>query len=454
MAEATHRPVDELARFVPRLEHGDLPEDVVRLVERIFVDTVGVAIAGAAEGSGQTTAEAFGALGPADRGPATIIGHDWQGTAPEAAFVNGTAAHGLDYDDVAEPMSNHPSTTMVPALLAVGESIGASGEDLIAAYVAGYETQYYLAAPIMSAHYEVGWHATSTLGTLGTATAVANLIDLAVDETRHALNIAASEASGLKRNFGSDTKPMHAGMAARSGVTAALLAADGFTADHDAIAADRGFLDLYTRPEGFDLSALPALGEQLGIAEAGVHVKKYPCCYFTHTTIEAASRLREEQGLAPENVAAVTVTMSQGAHDALHHQDPETGLEGKFSMHYCVAAALATERVDLATFDDENVDHPDVQAVRERVSFELDTSRPYASHGTSLRVETRDGKTFERDLADPPGTADNPLSAAELEAKFRRCASRRFDEARVERAHPLLDDLRDLDDVSELTATL
>jgi len=454
MANARHRPVEALTEFLPSLEYDDLPPEAVRRVERIFVDTVGVAIAGTSEGAGSTAADTMDALGPTDRGPATVIGRDWTATAPEAAFVNGTAAHGLDFDDVADPMSNHPSTTMVPALLAAGETVDASGPDLISAYVAGYETQYYLAGPILPAHYEVGWHATSTLGTLGTTAAVATLLDLSAAETRHALNIAASMPSGLKRNFGSDTKPMHAGMAARAGATAALLAGEGFTADADAIATDRGFLDLYTRPDGFDPDALSPLGEPLGIAESGVHVKKYPCCYFTHTTIETASRLREEVGLEADEVESVTVRMSQGAHDALHHEDPSTGLEAKFSMHYCVAAALATDRVDLATFDDGHVDDPDVQAVRRWVSFELDASRPYTSHETSLTVETRDGEVYERALADPPGTADDPLSAAELEAKFHRCATRQFEESRAERAHELLDDLRTVSSVEAVAEVL
>lgn len=454
MAETRPRPVDALAEFVPALEYGDLPSAVVRLVERCYVDTVGVTIAGATEGSGEMSAAALGPLGADDRGTATIIGHDWRGTPLEAAFVNGTAGHGLDYDDVAEPMSNHPSVTMVPALLAVGEVVDATGRDLISAFVAGYETQYYLAAPIMPTHYEVGWHATATLGTFGATAGVANLLDLSVEQTRHALNIAASMPSGLKRNFGSDTKPMHAGMAARAGVTAALLAREGFTADHDAIGDDRGFLDLYTRPDGFDLDALPELGDDLGIATAGVHVKKYPCCYFTHTSIAAAAGIRDEHDLEPADIDSVTVTASQGAHDALHHRDPDTGLEGKFSMHYAVAAALATERVDLATFDDANVDDPAVQALRERISFELDESLPYATHEATVRVETAAGDTHERSRADPPGTADNPLSDDELREKFLSCATRRFDADRAATLHEALDGLRSLDDLDELTGPL
>ena len=454
MPDAEMRPVDELARYVSTLEFADFPPNAVRLVERCFVDTVGVTVAGAVEGAGLLAAETFAALGARDRGPANIAGHDWWGTAPEAAFVNATAGHGLDFDDVAEPMSNHPSVTMVAPLLAVGEYVEASGPDLVAAFVAGFETQYYLAAPVMPTHYEAGWHSTATFGTFGATAAVANLLDLSVEQTRHALNVAASLPAGLKRNFGSDTKPVHAGAAARSGVTAALLAAEGVTADEDAFGSERGFFDLYTRPEGYDLAALPDLGGDLGLVTGGIHVKKYPCCYFTHTSITAARQLCEEHGIDPADVESVTVAASRGAHDALAHEDPETGLEAKFSMHYSVAAALARDRVDLAAYDDENIDDPTVQAVRERVTFELDSDLPYASHEAAVTVQTTEGEAYSRRVSDPPGTADDPLSDAELREKFVMCATRAWDEDRASTLYEVCDSLRNCEDVHKLTALL
>jgi 2-methylcitrate dehydratase PrpD len=454
MSDAAASPVDELARYTSTLEFADLPPEAVRLVERCFVDTVGVTVAGAVERAGLLAAETFDALGSRDRGPATVAGHDWQGTATEAAFANATAGHGLDFDDVGEPMSNHPSVTMVAPLLAVGEQVGASGRDLVAGFVAGFETQYYLAAPIMPTHYEAGWHSTATLGTFGATAAVANLLGLPVDPTRHALNVAASFPAGLKRNFGSDTKPMHAGAAARSGVTAALLAAEGVTADADAFRGERGFFDLYTRPEGYDLAALPDLGAELGLVTGGIHVKKYPCCYFTHTSITAARRLREEGGIEPADVESVTVAASQGAHDALAHEDPDTGLQAKFSMDYSVAAALARDSVDLAAYDDETVGDPTVQAVRERVTFELDSDLPYASHEAEVTIRTTAGETHALRVSDPPGTADDPLSDAELREKFVMCATRGWDVERASALYEVCDSLRDCEDVHELTELL
>lgn len=452
MPTASETPVDELARYVSSLDFEAIPDEAVRLVERCFVDTVGVTVAGATEGAGRLAAAAFGALGDRTRGASTVVGHGWRGTPAEVAFVNATAGHGLDFDDVAKPMSNHPSVTMVAPLLAVGEQHAVEGSDLIAAYVAGFQAQYYLAGPIMPGHYEAGWHSTATIGTFGATAALANLLDFPVEQTRHALNISASFPSGLKRNFGSDTKPMHAGMAARAGVTAALLAAEGFTADEDAFGGEGGFFNLYTREAGFDTESLPKLDQDLGLLTGGIHFKKYPCCYFTHTAITAAREIREEHALQPADVESVTVRASAGAYDALVHDDPQTGLQAKFSMHYAVAAALVNDRVDLATFDDETIDDRAIQALREHVSLELNPDLPYAAHEAAVTVKTTAGDSLTRQVIDPPGTADDPLSNDELRQKFVMCATRRYDQDRAVALYRLCDSLRKCEDVSEVTA--
>jgi 2-methylcitrate dehydratase PrpD len=245
---------------------------------------------------------------------------------------------------------------------------------------------------------------------------------------------------------------MHAGQAARSGLTAALLAERGFTAAPDAITGSRGFCDLYDGPEAPD--PVGPLGEPLAIVEYGVQVKKYPCCYFTHAAIAAAEWLREEHDLRADDVASVEVTASRGAADALHYPAPETGLEAKFSMQYPVAAALADGRVTIEHFDDENVDAPAVEAVRERTSFHVDESLPYEPFPATVVVETVDGETHERVQRDVPGTPSNPLSDAELREKFEMAASRVPAGGDHAEAYALLDDLRSLTDLDHLLATL
>ena len=233
-------PERTLAEFVATLSYDDLPEGSVETITRAFVDTVGVTLAGTVEGAGRTAAESAG-LEPADRSPAALLGVAADDAPASVALRVGTASHALDYDDLSWAMDGHPSVTLVPPLLALADEAGADGEDLVTAYAAGFETECALAAPVSPAHYEAGWHATATFGTFGATAAAARLLGLDAEATRRALCIAASMPAGLKRNFGSMTKPLHAGLCSRAGVTAARLARDGLTADATAISGERGF---------------------------------------------------------------------------------------------------------------------------------------------------------------------------------------------------------------------
>nr|WP_233340963.1 MmgE/PrpD family protein [Haloprofundus sp. MHR1] len=437
----TTPPEASLGNFVAELTYDDLSGESIETITRAFVDTVGVMLAGSTEGAGRKATESSG-IEPTAADAATLLGIDADAPPDSVALRTGTASHALDYDDLAWAMSGHPSVTLVPALLALAEETGASGRDLVAAYAAGFEAECAVADPVSPDHYEAGWHATATFGTFGAAAAAAHLLGLDEVEVSQALNIAASMPSGLKRNFGSMTKPLHAGLCSRSGVTAARLAADGFTADAAAISGERGFWDLYGEggPEQFAEPDYEALQER------GIHIKAYPCCYFTHAAIAAAQALVEE-GVDPETIEQVTVTASAGAGDALHHADPDTGLEAKFSMQYAVASALVRERVSLSTFRDDAIENPAVQAVRERVEFVVDEDMAYDSHEASVHIVTEDG-TYERHQENPPGTHDDPLTDDELRAKFEECAGTVLSETDVDRLYDVLSTLPVQEDVA------
>lgn len=438
---------EELGAFVAGLEYGDVPDEATRLAERCFVDTVGVTYAGMVTGAGALAARAMGPV--SGDGPVTLLGEDGSASVTGGSFINGTAGHGLDFDDVSDGVNGHPSVTLVAPLLAVGEAEGASGEDLLTAFVAGFETECYLAQTIRPGHYEAGYHPTATIGTFGSTAAVTNLLGLDADATERALNTAASMAAGLKNNFGSMTKPMHVGHAVRAGVTAATLAAEGFTSGKDAIDGEQGFLDLYSGPEPPHLEDAHDLGETWATTTFGVGVKKYPCCYFTHTGITAAARLVDEHDIEPEDVESVHVVASRGSGDALKHADPDTGLEGKFSMHYTIACAIARDRVGLDAFEDENVDDPDVQRVRERVTFETDSNLSYGAYRTAVTIETSEDE-HSLILDAPPGTHQTPLSDAELREKFLMCVTQAESEERAEELYEAFDSLRDLDEIRGL----
>lgn len=439
----TLSPEARLGEFVAGLEYGDLPEGAVDTVVRAVVDTVGVTLAGTTADAGRRAATAE-AIDPDAAAVGELLGVEGDDRPEAAALRVGTASHALDYDDLSWAMDGHPSVALVPPLLALAPETGATGQDLIAAYAAGFETACAVAEPVSPAHYEAGWHATATFGTFGAAAAAAHLLDLDAETTTRALTVAASMPAGLKRNFGSMTKPLHAGLCARSGVTAARLAREGLTADPRAVTGDKGFWDLYGPKETGEFS----VGARWRLREEGIHVKAYPCCYFTHSAIAAAAELGE--AVDPAGVESISVTASQGAADALHHADPETGLEAKFSMEYTVASGLVRDRVGLETFEPEAIDHPAVQRVRERVGFTVDEAMPYDSHGATVRVETSGG-THERTRTDPPGTHDDPLSEERFRAKFEECAGT------VLEAHDVADlyeQLSALSEVEEVAAAL
>lgn len=440
------RPVERLATFVSSLSYGDLSAEDVRGVERAFVDTCGVVLSGMNEPPTATAIETL-----AEPGSVPLWGQDRGTSTTAAALVHGVAGHSQDYDDVSWGMSGHPSVTMIPAVLALANGEEIDGKRAIEAYVAGLEAQCYLSAAINPSHYREGWHATATLGTFGAAAAAAKTLELGTEATRNALSIAASRAAGLKSNFGTMTKPLHAGAAARAGVTAARLASGGFTASPDAVDGEGSFLELYAGEDPVALSALPELDRPTALEEHGINVKKYPCCYYTHTSIHAAERLADEHDVEPEDVESIHVVTSPGPADALHYPNPETGLEGKFSLEYTVASAVAREHVGVEAFDDEAVADPDVQYVRERVEWEIDDSLDYNDTTVEMRIETDDG-VYTRTQDVPPGTPANPLSDAELEAKFRRCASRGLDGDAVDRTYEQLDSLRSVDDISSIVS--
>ncbi|WP_336328593.1 MmgE/PrpD family protein [Halovenus sp. HT40] len=449
--QSSQTPETRLATFVAETNYGDIPTEAVRAAECAFVDTVGVTMAGS---DGDAGARAM-RIAAHEKGETTLLGGANTSSLLAAVFANATAGHALDFDDTAlSATDGHPSVPMVAPLLAIGERNAAAGRELLTAYVIGFETQAYLAAPISPEHYERGWHATATIGVFGATAATASLLDLSQSEIRHALNIAASMPAGLKRNFGSMTKPVHAGQAARSGVSSARLAAEGVDADPTAISGERGFFDLYRGQEPPDLTAAHDLGEQWQLLTDGIDVKKYACCYYTHAAIYGAVQLLAEYSIGADDIESIRIEASQGAIDAVEYDDPETPTQAKFSMPYLIAYAVVNGTVDIDAFNQQSISDPEVEEIRKRVSFALDENRPYDDYGASVTVEMTDGSVHERTQEQPPGTADNPLTDAELREKFEMCCQVIRSEDSAETAYRRLDSLRNVEDISTVTGLL
>ena len=442
---------ERLARFVAESE--SVPDDALEAARRAVLDTLGVAVAGSREESARIAAAL--ALEAGGREEATLLGHDERVPAAAAALTNGVAAHALDFDDVSAPMRGHPSVVLLPALLGLGEASASPGRDVLTAFGLGFEVQAKLGRAIGERHYERGWHATSTFGTIGAAAACARLQRLDAAATRAALGIAASMAAGLQRNFGSMTKHLHAGNAARSGLEAAQLAARGFTADAAAIEGPAGFLALMGDGPA-DLASLDAPGDPFEITSSGVGVKLYPCCYATHRALDAALDLRERHAIDPAAVRRLRVEVARGGLLPLRSEPPTTGLQGKFSMEYCLAAALLDGAVGLATFTDDAVRRPaarDLMSKVETVEGEAPAEFPIGGYA-DLRVTLSDGTEHAHRVDVALGDPARPVSYERLVAKFRDCCDGVLPAGATDRTLAALDRLADLPDIRELTAAL
>jgi 2-methylcitrate dehydratase PrpD len=409
-----------LATFVSELRLSAIPSEALSVVHTGFADCVATMIAGSIEDPPAILHRTL-APGPGD---ASLYLTGPRIAAPEAAWINGTAAHALDYDDVA--LRGHPSTVLVPAIMAEAESLGAGGTQMATAYVAGYEVWADLAGRDPAQHHQKGWHPTGIFGPIAAAAACASLRHLDADRAAHAVALAASHSSGLVANFGTMAKPYHAGRAAHSGVIAARLAYAGFTASPDALEHPLGFLAAVSPKGDADRQSPAKVGHDWQILRQGLSVKKYPLCYCTHRAIDGMLDLLAAHPLKPDSVETIRVSTSRRNVAVLRNSRPQTGLEAKFSMQFAMASCFVAGRVGLGELTDPFVRRDDVQALMRRVVVEPDDredpARPGAAPYDQVVIETRDGRRLESARVTlERGSPEVPLSTEELWAKFAAC---------------------------------
>ena len=418
------------------------------------LDTVGVTLAGSVEPAARLVRDVACAEGGAPRcgilGVAERTGAGW------AALANGTAAHALDFDDMCFVSLAHPSAPLVAAGLPVAELADAGGAALLDAYCVGFEIEAVLGRVMNPTHYEHGWHATATLGTIGAAATAARLLGQDAQTAACSMAIATSEASGLKESFGTMVKPLQAGLAGRSGVLAALLATAGLTASDRAVDGPQGLLVAMQarQPELGDAGA--ALGHVWEIVDGGITVKLYPSCAATHPTIDTLLDLRAEHGFVADEVEQIEIGVDAVTPTVLIHDRPTQGLEAKFSMLFCAAAAVANGRVDIQTFETGLAD-PVIRRLLTRVRMRVDPSvggdQPALTEAM-VPVRLADGRSLERRVRGARGYPSRPPTAEELDRKFRTCAERVVSPAAASEALDFLRDLERRPRVAALTELL
>ncbi|HMD35913.1 MAG TPA: MmgE/PrpD family protein [Vicinamibacterales bacterium] len=410
---------------------------------RAVVDTIGVALAGAIEPAAEIVRRVI-----TDSGPCVVLGTDRRASATNAALANGTAAHALDYDDMCFVSLAHPSAPLVTSAWAAAEAAKASGRALLEAYVVGFEIEGRLGRAMNPRHYRRGWHCTSTLGTIGSAAACARLCGLDEARTLHALAIAASSASGLKENFGTMVKPLHAGLAARSAVLAVELARAGMTASAAAIDGPQGFLAAFDSESPSLDAVVGDLGARWEILDTGITVKLYPSCAATHPMLDALIDLQAREHFTADDVERIDVGVDPVTPTVLIYDRPSSGLEGKFSLPFCAAAAVVNRSVGIETFDDSQLRDPRIASLQPRVTMRvdetLDSSAPPLTQAR-VSVTLKNGKRLVADANGARGYPERPATDDQLKTKFKSCATRVMSSVQASEA---LTALRSLDTVS------
>ena len=419
---------DALAAFAAETALDDIPTRVRDLTKRHALDALSVMLAGSTTAGCRITQALFDELGGTPQ--ATALGTGRRVSLLQAAFANGEAAHAMDYDDTqlaASPdrvygLLMHPTAPILGAVLPVAEWSRASGADLLLACALGVEVSCKVAEAVRPTHYGNGFHTTGTIGAFGAAVGAGRLLGFNRAQMVAALGLAASMSAGLRENFGTMTKPFHAGRAAENGVLAALRVARGHTASAGIFEAPRGFFAAYG---GGDPQVVTrTLGDPWTVMDPGISIKPYPSGSLTHPAVDATIELAIEHGLRPDDVASVHVAVNRYMPQALLHDLPQDELEAKFSMRYGIAIALLDRRAGIPQFTPARVTSDDAQAWLRRVAVEVDERADAAGFDqmySVVSVRLNDGRVLERQASFATGSPSKPLTDAQLVAKVREC---------------------------------
>lgn len=442
-----------LAARVAAANFDSIPTEAVEVSKQAILDFIGVTVAGMEEPLANILRQDASEQGGFPQ--ATVIGTNERTSVQQAALINGSAGHAHDYDDVQSAMTGHPTVPVAPAVLALAEYQGQTGADVINAFSTGVDAECIVARFAGNSHYQQGWHSTGTLGSFGAAAASAVLLGLDTSQTARALGIAGTQAAGLKSQFGTMCKPLHAGHAAATGAQAASLAAKGFTSRENILEAEQGFVDTQSStasPDNFDKALnQPAYAQD-------ILFKYHAACYLTHSAIEATAQLCQLNLFDPQQIKQVTVQVDPGHFRVCNIQAPTTGLEAKFSLRFTVAMTLAgvdTSSIDI--FTDALTQDPQLVAFRDKVTVVAhgeDNAETIANSDTLVTIETNDGEVFAQDFNVAVPMRDLQGQWAKLERKFRALVTPRLGQQQAAHIVDLCRRLEQVEDLSPLFSAL
>ena len=434
----------EIAQRAAVLGWRDLPDDLVERTKQCLLDWFAVTLAGAQDELTDILIQE--ALEDGGKGPASLVGRREKVTPSAATLINGSASHALDYDDVNFAMGGHPTVTVVPALLSLGEQRKASGRLFIESFVAGYETSGRVGRLVGPSHYNKGFHVTGTVGSFSATAAAGRMLGLDAKQLAVAFGIAATQAAGLKSNFGTMCKPLHAGTASEHGLRAAKLAAKGFTARSDVLECDQGFAS----SQSDQLNVDDALGEP----PQGWHLrnnlfKYHAACYLTHAPIECAKEIRLKSNFPPGRVKKIVLRLDQGADRVCNIENPKNGLEAKFSLRQTVAMALTgVDTAALESYNEAGTQDPRMKVLRDKMAIEFKPD--WAKSVAEMAIQLDDGTIVEATHDSGIPWADLKKQRQALETKYDSLAVPVLGAAGARRLYDAIDGIDTLADIGDL----
>ena len=452
----------EIASYVAGTHYRDIPGDVIQLARGFILDGLGVALAGSTDECARIVQRQIRQTGGSAE--CSVLGTSVLAPAAKAALANGVAGHAMDYDDTQLSTSKeavyglltHPTTPVLAAVLALGQKQKITGAEFLLAYILGVEVECRIADAINPRHYQSGFHSTATMGGLGAAMAAGKILGLKEPQLLTTLGIAASMASGLRENFGTMTKPLHAGRAAENGVSAALLARDGFTAAPNILEAGRGFFNAMAG--GYDDSKIGGrLGSPYFMKQPGISIKPYPSGSLSHPAQDLILDLVKEHDVKAENIERIDVGTNSNVPNALIYPMPKTALEGKFSIPFCMAIAVLERKAGIAQFHDRKVRAKNVIELMKRVTLYVDQELErlgYDQVRSKVRIKLTDGRILEGRYDVARGHPSKPMSWAELTEKFRDCAGLVLSQKNIDKTIRLVEQFQDLKSLRPLMSTL
>jgi 2-methylcitrate dehydratase PrpD len=433
--------------YIQDLRFNDLPVEVVAQAKRCIIDWVAVTIGGVGHPASAILIDTVQLLGGAEQ--ASVLGTPLKTSMLNAALVNGALSHVLDFDDTHLPSLMHPTAPVAPALTAYGEWRGCSGEDFLTAFLAGFEVETRLSMAFGASHYDIGWHSTATMGRFGAAAGAAKLAGLDAQQTAHALGLAGTQVSGIRKVFGTMAKSFHPGKAAADGLLSALLAQRGYTSSPEILEGERGLGAILSAD--FDLErGKRGLGRDYTVMT--LTFKPFASCLYTHPVIDGTIYLRDRYGIKPEDVERIECRVSKFCFDAACQKTPRTGLAGKFSTYFCVALALVEGRAGEDLFEDQRTEDPAIRALMDRV--EVIEVPALSERQAELTFHLRNGKSYNHPVRHPLGDPGNPLDDKQIEEKARSLLVLRFSKDRTDAILQQLKGLETVRDIGELTSLL